>query len=150
MALFDLPDINKIKEEKKRNKKSGSSIELKKGQTVEALVQMARNLVEEKLRQYKDMSWCVVDVEDLQSFFDITPDGAYIGFDTETTGLDTYIDELVGVCLCNGNQSIYVPLNHKSPITRDRLSDDLQMNVDKFKELFLKILENRTFKWVKV
>ena len=87
MALFDLPDINKIKEEKKRNKKSGSSIELKKGQTVEALVQMARNLVEEKLGQYKDMSWCVVDVEDLQSFFDITPDGAYIGFDTETTRL---------------------------------------------------------------
>ena len=64
--------------------------------------------------------------------------------------LDTYIDELVGVCLCNGNQSIYVPLNHKSPIMRERLSDDLQMNVEKFKELFLKILENRTFKWVNV
>lgn len=62
--------------------------------------------------------------------------------------LDTYLDKLVGVCLSNGKQSIYVPLNHKSATYNDRLKDDIQMNPDKFKELFLKILENRTFKWI--
>ena len=148
MALFALPDKEEIKEQQKRNKKSGSSIELKKGQTVDALIEMARNIVEEKLGKYKDTSRCVIDVEDLQSFFDETPENAYVAIDTETTGLDTYLDELVGVCLCNGKQSIYVPLNHKSAVYGDRLNDTLQMNPDKFRELFDKLLNEHTFKWI--
>lgn len=148
MALFALPDKEEIKEQQKRNKKSGSSIELKKGQTVDALIEMARNIVEEKLGKYKDTSRCVIDVEDLQSFFDETPENAYVAIDTETTGLDTYLDELVGVCLCNGKQSIYVPLNHKSAVYGDRLNDTLQMNPNKFRELFDKLLNERHFKYV--
>lgn len=150
MALFALPDKEEIKEKQKRNKKSGSSIELKKGQTVDALIETARNIVEEKLGKYKDTSRCVIDVEDLQSFFDETPENAYVAIDVETTGLDTYLDELVGVCLCNGKQSIYVPLNHKSAVYGDRLNDTLQMNPNKFRELFDKLLNEHTFKWVKV
>ena len=85
MALFVLPDKEEIKEQQKRNKKSGSSMELKKGQTVDALIEMARSIVEEKLGKYKDTSRCVIDVEDLQSFFDETPENAYVAIDTETT-----------------------------------------------------------------
>lgn len=87
MALFELPSEEEIKSKQKKNKKSGSSIELKRGQTVNAIVEMARQLVEEKLGKYKDMSRCVINAEDLQSFFDETPDGAYVGIDTETTRL---------------------------------------------------------------
>ena len=150
MPLFALPDKAEIKEANKKNKKSGSSIELKKGQTVNDLIEIARNLVDEKLGKYKDKSRCVIDVEDLQSFFDETPENAYMAIDTETTGLDTLLDELVGVCLCNGKQSIYVPLNHKSPVYDDRLNDSIQMNPNKFRELFDSILNRRTFKWVKI
>lgn len=62
--------------------------------------------------------------------------------------LDTLLDELVGVCLCNGKQSIYVPLNHKSPVYDDRLNDSIQMNPNKFRELFDSILNKRTFNWI--
>lgn len=87
MALFAMPSEKEIKEKQKRNKKSGSSIELKKGQTVNTIIEMARNIVEEKLGKYKDTSRCVIDVEDLQSFFDETPENAYVAIDTETTRL---------------------------------------------------------------
>ena len=87
MALFATPSKEEIKEQQKQNKKSGSSIELKKGQTVDTIIEMARNIVEEKLGKYKDTSRCVIDVEDLQSFFDETPENAYVAIDTETTRL---------------------------------------------------------------
>lgn len=62
--------------------------------------------------------------------------------------LDTYLDELVGVCLCNGKQSIYVPLNHKSAVYKDRLNNSIQMDPNKFRELFDKLLNEHTFKWI--
>ena len=81
MALFDLePKAKPVK-----NKKSGSSITLKKGQTATTLIETARKLVEEKLGNYKDTSRCVIDVNDLQSFFDDTPDNSIMAIDTETT-----------------------------------------------------------------
>lgn len=97
MALFDIPS----KPTKKQSSKSGSQIKLKKGDTVESLIQTAKKLVNEKLGKYKEMSRCFTNVEDLQSFFDETPDDAYMAIDTETTGLNSFVDTLVGVCLCN-------------------------------------------------
>ena len=83
MALFKLPD----KKENKSNTKSGSQIKLKKGDTVEILIQTAQKLVNEKLGNYKKLSRCVTNVEDLQSFFDETPENSYMAIDTETTRL---------------------------------------------------------------
>lgn len=82
--LFKLPEKPK---EKKKSSKSGSQIKLKKGDTIASLVATAEKLVEEKLGKYKEMSRCVTNVEDLQSFFDETPENAYIALDTETTRL---------------------------------------------------------------
>lgn len=134
--------------EKKPKNVVGSQVKLKKGETIELLIKQAKQLVAEKLGKYKDMSRCVIKLEDLQAFFDSTPDGSYLALDTETTGLDTYLDTLVGVCLCNGQQAIYVPLNHKDYVYGMIYNDTVQMNSNKFKELFLNLLESRTFKWV--
>lgn len=71
----------------KVSSKTGSQIKLKKGDNPADLGLMARKLVEEKLGKYKDLSRCVVEPEDLQSFFDDTPDGVYMAIDTETTRL---------------------------------------------------------------
>jgi len=101
MALFDLPSDKS----KKQSSKSGSQIKLKKGDTVQSLIETAKKLVDEKLGNYKKMSRCVTNVEDLQSFFDETPENAYMAIDTETTGLNTFTDTLVGVCLCNRKTS---------------------------------------------
>lgn len=136
----------KIDKTPSENSKSGSSIKLKKGDTVETLINTARKLVEEKLGKYKDTSRCFINVDELKSFFDETPDNSIMGIDTETTGLNTFTDELVGISLCNGKQAIYVPINHKSSVTRQRLTQ--QMLPEDMKEIFYEVFKTRTFKWV--
>lgn len=82
--LFEYPtDESK----KKTNSKTGSQIKLKKGDSIETLIETARRLVEEKLGKYKDLSRCVMSINELQDFFDSTPDNSYIAIDTETTRL---------------------------------------------------------------
>lgn len=129
-----------------KDTKSGSSINLKKGDTVEALINTARKLVEEKLGKYKDTSRCVTDVEDLKSFFSETPENGIMGIDTETTGLNTFTDELVGISLCNGKQAIYIPINHKSSVFKTRLTN--QMEPKAVKEIFGEVFKTRDFKWL--
>ena len=163
MALFEVSNFDsqvRKAEEVVADKKSGSKMTLKKGQTAYSIIEDARRIVDEKLGKYKDTSRCVVNVEDLKSFFDETPDGSYIAIDTETTGLDTYKDRLVGVCLCNGIQAIYVPLGHISYITRQLLQysssndvgqiygNNIQMNPIEFKKLFCELLDTHVFKWI--
>lgn len=68
-------------------KKKEVDFKLKKGETIDTLINTARKLVEEKLGKYKDTSKCVLNDTDLIKFFDETPDDAVIGIDTETTRL---------------------------------------------------------------
>lgn len=77
--LFDIP-----KKETKEPEKKQPNIKLKKGQTINDLILAARQIVLEKLGNYKDTSKCVIDVEELKQFFNETQD--IIAIDTETTG----------------------------------------------------------------
>lgn len=141
MPLFEI--AKKVKEE---TPKTGSKIKLKKGQTINDLIEQARRIVEEKLKDYKETSKCVINIEDLQQFFNQTPDNSIVGIDTETTGLNQFSDTLVGVSLCNGKDSLYIPLNHKSVVYNIRI--DNQMNPNTFKEYMGNIFKTRTFKFV--
>ena len=80
MALFDIP-----KQVTKQEKPKSGGIKLKKGQTIQDLVVIARQIVMDKLGKYKDASKCITDINDLRQFFNNTPDDAEIGIDTETT-----------------------------------------------------------------
>ena len=94
--LIQLPEENK--KSSKNNNKSGSKIKLKKGDTIQSLIDTAERLVNEKLGKYKEMSRCVINVEDLQSFFDETPENAYMAIDTETTRVK-YIYRYISRCM---------------------------------------------------
>lgn len=80
--LFDIP----TKPKAQTTSTSGSKIKLKKGQTVTDLVLQAKQIVEEKLVKYKDVSKAITNVNDLYMFFTQIPDNSVIGIDTETTG----------------------------------------------------------------
>lgn len=145
MALLDIP------EEKKKPRKqpittsdSRSSIKLKKGQTIDSLIEAAKVIVNEKLGKYKELSKCVTDIDTLQKFFDETED--IIGIDTETTGLNIFQDKLVGISLCNGKQAIYIPVNHKSSLYNTRLKN--QIDPEPLIELFRKEISNPKYKWI--
>ena len=142
MALFDTSSIKS--KASPATRKTGSEIKLKKGQTINDLIDAARKIVEQKLGKYKDTSKCVTDIEDLKKFFEDTKD--IIAIDTETTGLNVFSDEIVGLSVCNGKECLYVPLNHKSPIYRTRLKNQIDPQV--VKNLLLEVIKEPRYKWV--
>lgn len=141
--FFQLP-----KKQTTKSSKSGSQMKLKKGQTVDDLIQQARDMVETKLSHYKDVSKCVLDKDILIQFFNEVPDDAVIGIDTETTGLNVLTDKLVGISLCNGKQSIYIPINHISPVFKTKVPGQIEPSV--IKEIFGNVFKMKHYKWVKI
>jgi DNA polymerase I-like protein with 3'-5' exonuclease and polymerase domains len=146
MKQFQLFDIPVRPEKQAEEQKSAPKIKLKKGETIDTLIETARKMVDEKLGNYKDVSICVEDTDTLIKFFNDTDDGGIIGIDTETTGLNTFTDELVGISICNGKQALYIPITHKSAVTGNIIST--QIKSDAIKEIFGRMFKERTFKWV--
>lgn len=147
MALFDiLPLEGENKQEISQSEiVNRPKIKLKKGQTIDTLIETARSLVNEKLGAYKDRCKCILDLDELKAFFNRTNE--LISIDTETTGLNTFSDELVGICLGNETESIYVPINHKSPLYNTKLKN--QIKEQDIKNLFKEVLDKRKeFKWI--
>ncbi|KPD13322.1 DNA polymerase I [Phaeobacter sp. 11ANDIMAR09] len=57
---------------------------------------------------------CVSDAAALQVWIDRIYDRGYVAVDTETTGLDAMVVDLVGVSLCvDAGEACYIPLTHK-------------------------------------
>lgn len=57
---------------------------------------------------------CVRDAAALQVWIDKINARGFVAFDTETTGLNEMIVDLVGICLCvEAGQACYIPLTHK-------------------------------------
>ncbi len=89
----------------------------------------------------------VRDAETLQQWIDLIRDHGYVAVDTETTGLDEMIADLVGICLCVvPGQACYVPLTHKAGNSDDLFgSDDLaegQMPMAQALEMLKPVLED--------
>lgn len=80
MVLFDIPD--KKPQETVQHKKP----KLKKGETINDLINQSRKLVEEKLKEYKDKTTTFTTAEQIENFFKEAEEGSgVIGIDTETT-----------------------------------------------------------------
>ncbi|MFP3384779.1 DNA polymerase I [Tritonibacter sp. SIMBA_163] len=89
----------------------------------------------------------VRDAETLQQWIDRIREHGYVAVDTETTGLDEMIADLVGICLCvTPGQACYVPLTHKAGNSDDLFgSDNLaegQMPLEQALEMLKPVLED--------
>jgi len=90
---------------------------------------------------------CVRSAEDLQPWLDQIRERGWVAVDTETTGLNEMIADLVGISLCvEAGSACYIPLTH-----RDGSSDDLfgsgaladgQMPLDQALALLKPLLED--------
>ena len=68
---------------------------------------------------------CVSDAAALQVWLDRIRDRGYVAVDTETTGLNEMIANLVGISLCvEPGQACYIPLTHKSAASDDLFGSD--------------------------
>ncbi|NVJ95749.1 MAG: DNA polymerase I, partial [Marivivens sp.] len=90
---------------------------------------------------------CVRDAGALQAWVARAYDRGYIAFDTETTGLDEMVVDLVGVSLCvTAGEACYIPLTHKSSAADDLFGGaELaagQMNLDEAIAILKPMLED--------
>ncbi|MEM9785637.1 MAG: DNA polymerase I [Pseudomonadota bacterium] len=89
----------------------------------------------------------VTDKEALQVWIDRIRERGYVAVDTETTGLNEMIAELVGISLCvEPGQACYIPLAHKAASSDDLFgSDEIaagQMDFDSCLVLLKSVLED--------
>jgi DNA polymerase-1 len=90
---------------------------------------------------------CVRDAGALKAWVARAYDRGYIAFDTETTGLDEMVVDLVGVSLCvTAGEACYIPLTHKSSTADDLFGGaelaEGQMNLDEAIAILKPMLED--------
>ncbi len=86
--------------------------------------------VETALGKYEDETLIIQDEETLHSYIDKCIANNICGIDTETTGLDPLLDELVGVCIYTPDEkTTYIPINHVSYVTGQKVKNQLSLEV---------------------
>ncbi|RLJ99951.1 DNA polymerase I [Ruegeria conchae] len=90
---------------------------------------------------------CVRDAAALQKWIDQAYERGWIAVDTETTGLNEMIADLVGISLCvEAGEACYIPLTHRESATDDLFGSDAmadgQMPMDEALNLLKPIFED--------
>ena len=165
MPLFDLPprsdksaDATIAKKAKKSGKKAPATV--RGGGGISALIANIKANVNKYLGQYEDETLIIRDEQTLSDYIDKALAYGEIAIDTETTGLDPLLDEVVGVCLYVPHEkTAYVPMNHVSYITMERIENQLskevvakqlqrladnEVDIDMFNAVFdIRVIKNR-------
>lgn len=129
MGLFELPNIEntKLLDKKvldKTTKKVPKSIKGSANLTVR--INEIKNLVEQNLGEYKEKYRCIRNVETLQSYIDRCIENGICAIDTETTGLNPMLDDIVGFSIYTPNQkATYIPISHVDYMTNQPLKNQL-------------------------
>ena len=86
--------------------------------------------VNKYLGKYSDIVEVVRTEERLKEFIDNAVKNGIISIDTETDGLNPLVNHIIGVCLYTPNEkAIYIPTRHKSYVTQQLLSNQLQPEI---------------------
>lgn len=145
MALFEIPNrkgrdaVSKLVTKSKTTTKS--IISVKKGNDVMTSIARIKSQVESKLGKYKDNYICITEEEVLHDYITECIGNNYISIDTETDGLDPLQNTLAGICpFTYGQKGAYIPLNHISYITGEKVANQLSMDfvMSEFKRLLEK------------
>ena len=116
------------------------------GNNLAAQIQSIVAIANQKLANHKDDYILIRNKVDLKLYEMSIIDNGICAFDTETTGLNPLLVDIVGICLYTpGQKAAYIPINHKSYITGVKTNDQLDKNIiiDFFVRLF-----KRKIKWV--
>lgn len=118
-------DLDIAKSLKEKPKKRAVAV---KSNGILSKIELIRQFVEEHLGKYKDEYLTITDENVLREY--VAKCNGQIAVDTETSGLDPLLDEIIGVCLYSPNaQPAYIPLRHKSVITGELLQTQLKPEV---------------------
>ena len=149
-SLFSLPttrsdksgDLAIAKKAKSSSKKTPTKVKGGGGLATQIANIKARVLKE--LGQFEDETLIIRDELELSTYISKAIAYGEIAIDTETNGLDPLTDACVGVCLYVPNEkSAYIPLNHVSYITLERVDNQLPTEVV---AKYLKLLDDNATK----
>lgn len=130
---------SKIAKSSKVVKRATSSI--RGGTDISARISQAKMLVEKNLGQYKDDYLILNQKELLHDYITDCIGNGYISIDTETDGLDPYTNVIAGICpYTYGQKGAYLPLNHISYITGEKVPGQLDADfvIQEFNRLLVK------------
>ena len=82
--------LKKIKEQKRKPKKSNNIMDV---------LEKIRQDVDKHLGEYKEVYRLITTKEELEAYIERANQFGYIAIDTETTGLNPMVDDIVGLCL---------------------------------------------------
>lgn len=144
MALINIPKRSTKEKDLALAKKSNSVQKaiptVKGGGSIINKIQTIQALVETKLGKYKDEYIIIRDEATLIDYIDVCIENGIISLDTETTGLDPLLDEIVGICIYTpGEKGAYIPINHVSYITLERVAN--QLDIDFLSEQFTRLYD---------
>ncbi len=134
-GLFEKP---KVSDKELLNKVKSAKPKSVRTNNIAAKIQEIVSSAENKLGKYKDKYLIIQNIDDLCEYISKAIKNNICAIDTETTGLDTMRDDLVGVCLYTPNKKpAYVPIGHKSYITGQKINsqlniDDVKLELEKF------------------
>lgn len=128
-GLFQLPQRSVSNNEMlKKSKKAAPTT--KRGGGIASKITTIQAMVEKYLGKYEEETLIIQDEETLKNYIDKAIENGRISIDTETTGLDPILDELVGVCIYTDNmKTAYIPINHKSYIIGQKSKNQLSVEV---------------------
>ena len=134
MALFEIPNRPTKEHDKavalKAKKPNKSPATMKGGIDILGRINQIKAMVEKKLGKYKDRYIVINEATQLLNYLQKCVDSGVIAIDTETTGLDPMLDQLVGICIYTpGEKGAYIPLGHKSYITQELFDGQLSKRV---------------------
>lgn len=116
------------------------------GNNLAAQIQSIVAIANQKLAIHKDDYILIRNETDLIKYEQSIIENGICAFDTETTGLNPLLVDLVGICLYTpGQKAAYIPVNHKSYITGVKSKDQLDKNI--IIDFFRRLLK-RKIKWV--
>ena len=105
------------KEKKEKEKKptltKEEKAEIKRLETIRSNIEEATERVNTLLNKYTDSCIIIQDEKELSDYIDTAIKNGEISIDTETTGLNTFRDKIVGICIYTyGKSEAYIPVNH--------------------------------------
>ncbi len=129
MAL--LKGLSKSKEKDKaliqKAKKQTVSKQVKQAGGVSGAISQMVAHANSKLSKYKDEYVILTNTSDIKRYLSACEQDVYASIDTETTGLNVFTVDLVGVCLYSeSNKPAYIPIGHKSHITDILVKDQAE------------------------
>ena len=134
MALFDTYSRSSKEIDKALKEKLAKKAKPKTGKANNLLtrINMIRERITENLGEYKDDYDVLIKDEEIKAYFNKLREAKLVSIDTETTGLNFFQDNIVGICLyAEGVKASYIPLNHISSVYQTRIENQADINLVK-------------------